>query len=477
MPAPEHLAERADPRQVSLSARDARLSGWGRSRPAQVGLLEPSNFAEVGAALQLARKRRCPSGTTEALGASGTVPRGMGRSYGDAAQLEAGLVLDMTRLSAFELDSETGVLEAQAGAALGDLLRKLVPEGWMLPVVPGTQHVSVGGAFASDLHGKNHQTAGAFSRHTLAIGLLGSGGEKLELTHDDELFWATAGGMGLTGVILWARIQLRSIGGPLMSVDIDRVADLDGACAALQAPGGDYRVAWLDLLGSTTGRGIVTRADHLHGGRSLPEAAAPAAVSARAQVPSRWPAGLLRPAVVRAFNELRFRTAPRRARGRVESVGRHLFPLDALDAWPRLYGAAGFLQYQFVVPFGQEHVLRTVIERLRRRRVRPYLVVLKDFGAAGRGPLSFPIAGWTMAIDLPRLGPELDDVLDECDVLIAQAGGRIYLAKDARLRRGWLGVMYPGLERWRRVRDEADPIGLWRSDLALRTGLLAEAGT
>ncbi len=477
MPAAEGLAERAGHRHASLSAREATVSGWGRARPARVGLLQPSNLAEVTTALELARARRLASGSTETFGASGAVPRGLGRSYGDAAQLEAGLVLEMTGLNGHELDSETGVLDAQAGAALGDLLRNVVPKGWMLPAVPGTQHVSVGGAFASDLHGKNHQTAGTFSRHTLAIGLLSSGGETLQLTQDDELFWATAGGMGLTGVILWARIQLRPISGPLMSVDTDRVADLDEACAALQAPGGDYRVAWLDLLGSTAGRGIVTRADHLHGGRSLPENAASAAVSARARVPSRWPAGMLRPAVVRAFNELRFRAAPRRARGRVESVGRHLFPLDALEEWPRLYGPAGFLQYQFVVPFGQERAMRTVIERLHRRRVPAYLVVLKDFGAAGRGPLSFPIAGWTMAIDLPRLGPELQDVLDECDLLIAQAGGRIYLAKDARLRRGALGGMYPDLERWRRARDEADPFGLWRSDLALRTGLLAEAGT
>jgi decaprenylphospho-beta-D-ribofuranose 2-oxidase len=409
----------------------------------------------------------------------GAIARGRGRSYGDAAQLADGLVLDMTRLNGFQLDQREGYVTADAGVTLGELLRELVPAGWMLPVVPGTQHVTVGGAIASDIHGKNHGTAGTFGAHIRALGLLTAGGEVLELEpgSDSGLFAATVGGMGLTGVILWARIALDHISGPLLSVDTDRASDLEHALALLSAPGGAYRVAWLDLLGPRRGRGIVTRAEHLdgpaagHGGRRG------ATVPARATVPERWPGGVLRTSAVRAFNELRFRRAPRRERGRVEGLGAHMFPLDSLDAWPRLYGRHGLLQYQLVVPTGQEQVLSAVIDRLRRARVPCFLAVLKDFGPASEAPLSFPIAGWTLALDFPRAAPGLLAVLERCDELVVAAGGRIYLTKDARLRPETVRAMYPRLEDWRNSRDVADPERLWRSDLALRTGLISLDGS
>jgi decaprenylphospho-beta-D-ribofuranose 2-oxidase len=413
----------------------------------------------------------------------------MGRSYGDAAQLAGGLVLETTHMRSFELDRERGLLTAQAGATIGELLRALVPAGWMVPVVPGTQHVSVGGAIASDIHGKNHGTAGTFGSHVRALGLLTAGGEILELEPGSTagLFEATLGGMGLTGVIVWARIAMRPVRSPLVCVDTDRVDGIDAALSALSLPGGSHRVAWLDLLRSGRGRGIVTRAEHL-------ECAAPVAgrhrarrarrgdalgrhghatVQARATVPEHWPGALLRPGGVRAFNELRFRTAPRHERGRIEGLGAHMFPLDALDAWPRLYGRQGLLQYQIVVPPGQEHILHAVIGRLRRARIPSYLAVLKDFGPANAAPLSFPIEGWTLALDIPRGAPDLDRVLDQCDELVIGAGGRVYLSKDARLAPDAVRAMYPRLGEWRAIREAADPDGLWRSDLALRTGLVA----
>jgi decaprenylphospho-beta-D-ribofuranose 2-oxidase len=198
-----------------------------------------------------------------------------------------------------------------------------------------------------------------------------------------------------------------------------------------------------------------------------------ATVRATATVPARWPEGLLRSDVVRAFNELRFRRAPRRERGRVESIGRHMFPLDALDAWPRLYGRHGLLQYQLVVPNESEHVLHAVIERLGRGRVPCFLAVLKDLGASNRAPLSFPLPGWTLSLDLPRAAQGLETVLDACDRLVAEAGGHVYLTKDARLTADATRAMYPRLPEWQSTRDRADPEGLWRSDLGLRTGLVA----
>ncbi len=286
------------------------------------------------------------------------------------------------------------------------------------------------------------------------------------------MFAATLGGMGLTGVIMSARIRLTPVSSPFLSVDTDRVSDLEHALEALRGPGGPHRVAWLDLLGPRSGRGIVTRAEHLPGDAVAAGARGGATVASRATVPSWWPGALLRPETVRAFNELRFRRAPARERGRVESIVRHMFPLDALDAWPRLYGRLGFVQYQLVVPYGAEPALEAVIGELRRASVPCYLAVLKDFGPANGAPLSFPIAGWTLALDLPRAAPGLGPALDRCDALVAQAGGRVYLSKDARMRPDALRAMYPRLEEWRAVRDRIDPDGVWRSDLALRTGLV-----
>jgi decaprenylphospho-beta-D-ribofuranose 2-oxidase len=247
----------------------------------------------------------------------------------------------------------------------------------------------------------------------------------------------------------------------------DRIAGLDEALSLLAGAGGPHRVAWLDLLGSTPVRGVVTRADSVLSapGRGI-------AVRARLTVPERWPAGLLRPEVVRAYNAYRFHRAPGHAVGEVETFGAHMFPLDALGAWPRLYGAAGLVQYQFAVPTGAEHALEQVIGRVRRSGVPCYLAVLKDLGPANAAPLSFPLAGWTLALDLPGAAPGLDALLDACDEVVAEAGGRVYLAKDGRTRADVLAAMYPRLDEWRATRDRIDPERLWVSDLGLRAGLV-----
>ena len=443
----------------------ARISGWGGGAAAAVRVVRPARVEDFAAALEWSRAR----GHADA----GAIPRGMGRSYGDAAQLDGGLVLETTKLGRFELDRDLGTVTAEAGVTIGELLAETVEAGWMVPVVPGTQHVSVGGAIAGDIHGKNHGTAGTFGSHVEALGLLTSAGEALELTPGDPAFGATLGGMGLTGVILWARIRLRPVDGPWLSVDTDRVATLNDALDALRAPGGSHRVAWLDLLGPVPARGVVTRAEHLPAADAPPRTDGGATVRGRATVPARWPAGVLRPASVRAFNELRFRRSPRAGRGAIEPIGTHMFPLDALGSWPRLYGPAGFLQYQLVVPFGAERALEQVIEQLRRSRAPCYLAVLKDFGDANDAPLSFPIAGWTLALDIPRAAPGLDPLLDEFDRLVAEPGGRVYLSKDARMRPAAVAAMYPRLDEWRETRNKLDPDGVWRSDLAERTGLVS----
>jgi decaprenylphospho-beta-D-ribofuranose 2-oxidase len=452
----------------SIGSVPTVVSGWGGGTGATVRLVCPGDTAAVRAAVA-----RCSSDGMRGARGIGAIARGVGSSYGDAAQLAGGLVLDMTRLRDFQLDAINGTITAQAGLTIKDLLMEVVPAGWMLPVVPGTQHVTVAGAIASDIHGKNHGTAGTFGSNVQALGLLAAGGDELELQpgSDDGVFAATVGGMGLTGVILWARIKLKPVASALLAVDIDRVDHLDDALTLLAGPGGEHRVAWLDLLGAATARGIVTRAQHASDSGAAPQGGA-GTVTARATVPVHWPGGLLRTSTVRAYNELRFRRAPRRERGKLEEYGAHMFPLDTLNAWPRLYGRPGFVQYQFAVPRGQEHVLAEVIELLRGARIPCFLAVLKDLGAANDAFLSFPLRGWTLALDLPRTASGLDAALDRCDELVAAAGGRVYLTKDVRLRSRMLPAMYPRLHEWRHVRDRVDPERRWRSDLALRTGLV-----
>jgi decaprenylphospho-beta-D-ribofuranose 2-oxidase len=462
---PADAAPATAPANVTLAQIRTRVGGWGGGGGVPVRLVRPRSGEELSAALELARDRRA---------GSGLIARGMGRSYGDAAQLRDGLVLDTSELKRIELDAEHGVVTAEAGVTIAELLDKLVPAGWVVPVVPGTQHVSVGGAIASDIHGKNHGADGTFGSHVEALELLTAGGDAVWASpeRDGELFDATLGGMGLTGVILRARVRLKPVSSALVSVDTDRVSSLDDALAVLSSPGGPYRVAWLDLLGPGV-RGVVTRAEH------LPASAVPAdrrpprpTVRSRATVPERFPSRLLRRETVRAFNALRYASTPRERRGHPEPFGSHMFPLDALDAWPRLYGPRGFLQYQLVVPYGAQRVIDAVLAELGRARVPCYLCVLKDMGDANGAPLSFPIPGWTITLDLPRAADGLWIALDRCDAAVAAAGGRVYLSKDMRMRPAALEAMYPRIREWREVRERSDPDRLWRSDLALRTGLI-----
>lgn len=448
--------------------------GWGGGPEVPVALLRPGTVDELAAAVSALSARRRVSGRP---GAAGAIARGQGRSYGDAAQRQGGLVLDMTGLRNFELDASAGSVTVEAGVTLGRLLTALAPDGWTLPVVPGTQHVTVGGAIASDIHGKNHGSAGTFGRHVSAFGLLTAAGDLATVSREShpDLFAATLGGMGLTGAIAWATIALTPLRTAWLSVDVDRVQGLDDALALLLTPGGSHRVAWLDLLGPGLARGIVTRAEPLP---EPPPGRPPAAltVAARLTVPPRFPGRLLRPGLVRAHNEYRFRRSGKREVGRLEAFGSHMFPLDVLRAWPRLYGRLGFVQYQLVVPRGQEPALEAVIVRLRRSPVPCFLAVLKDFGPSNGSPLSFPIAGWTLALDLPRAAPGLEVLLRGFDELVAQAGGRVYLAKDALLAPDALAAMYPRLDEWRAIRDRVDPDRIWCSDLAVRTGLIGAAG-
>ena len=442
------------------------LSGWGRTQPARARVVTPASEADVEAILSSSTR--------------GVIARGLGRSYGDAAQVAGGTVIDGRGLGGIgPIDEATGLVTVGAGASFDALLAASVPAGFFVPVTPGTRQVTIGGAIAADVHGKNHHVDGAFCEHVTSLRLVTpTGAMTVGPDEDPEVFWATAGAMGLTGVVTEATVRMLPIETDRVLVDTDRCGDLDAVMAAMSTREGDYRysVAWVDCMatGARLGRAVLTRGDHATAedldsadrGR-LRRAPAPA----RLRVPLTAPAGLLNRASIRAFNEAWFRTSPVRRRGEPVALGTFFHPLDFVADWNLLYGPRGVVQYQLAVPDTADDTVRRAIELLSTSGVPSFLGVLKRFGPADRGPLSFPIEGWTLALDMPVGPPQLPGVLDRLDRLVAEAGGRVYLAKDARLDPRHLPTMYPRLAELGAVRARLDPTGVLTSDLSRRLGV------
>jgi decaprenylphospho-beta-D-ribofuranose 2-oxidase len=423
------------------------------------------------------------SAAVRSAGARGVIVRGLGRSYGDAAQNAGGLVLELPRdRSDIHLDQDRGTATAGAGVSLDDVMRKLLPSGWFVPVTAGTRHVSVGGAVAADIHGKNHHRVGSFGHHVRSLDLIDGCGERRTLTPDGtpREFWATVGGMGLTGVITSATFSVLPVQTSYMRVDTERLPDLDALLAVMAATDDryTYSVAWIDLLatGPALGRSVLTRGEHATSSE-LPPSKRRHALSfeprSRLSAPRLVPAGLMNPVTVRAFNELWFRRAPREQRDEIQSLAAFFHPLDGVRDWNRMYGATGFVQYQFVVPVGAEEVLRAAVRQIAAAGHASFLAVLKRFGPGNAGVLSFPMAGWTLAVDLPA-SRRLVPLLDALDALVVDAGGRSYLAKDSRTTPAVAAAMYPRLDELRDVRRDLDPHGIFVSDLARRLDLTGD---
>lgn len=444
------------------------VTGWGRTPSSAARVRRPSQRDDLAKASLHAGPR-------------GAIARGLGRAYGDAAMNAGGLVVEATGVSGIlDLDPQTGLVRALAGTSLDDLLRVCVPQGWFLPVTPGTKLVTVGGAIASDVHGKDHHVTGTIGDHVRSMELALPDGSTRTLTpeHTPDEFWATCGGMGLTGTIVEATIQLRAIESSLVLVDTDRVPDLDRLLTQLSEGESRYRysVAWIDLLakGKHLGRSVV------HQGDFAPADAAAAKLGDNLlayQPPSMVPAppapsALLNRWTIRAFNELWYRRHPKRRRDELQTIEKFFYPLDMVDNWPRLYGPRGFLQWQCVVPYGDEGVLRQIIETIAHHHTASFLAVLKRFGEANPGHLSFPAPGWTLALDIPAGDAVLSPMLQGLDRMVADVGGRVYLAKDSSLHPELVPVMYPRLGEWREVRNRLDPERRMVSDLARRLQLI-----
>jgi decaprenylphospho-beta-D-ribofuranose 2-oxidase len=454
--------------------RTVTLTGWGRTEPSAALLTEPADDAAAAAVLRAVAR----AGGT---GRGGVIPRGLGRSYNNAAQSGGGRVLSTARLNRIaSLDPRTGIVVCGAGTSLEQLMVAALPHGWFVPVSPGTRQVTVGGAIAADVHGKNHHVAGSFGGHVRELTLLLPTGEPRTVTAeaDHRLFWSTVGGMGLTGLVTAAAIQLKRVDTALVRVDTVRTADIDETMQTLAEHDGRYAytVAWSDstATGASLGRSVITSGDFA-GEDELPPSVRdrPFAFDPRARLtaPDLFPSGVLGRRSIRLANELWYRKAPRRREGQLQTIGQFFHPLDGIRDWNRLYGRAGFRQYQYVLPFGQEAAVRRSLEIVSSVRAPSFVTVLKRFGPGDPGFLSFPLPGWTLALDFPARTPALLPLMDRLDRLLLDHGGRVYLAKDSHVTRSAFDAMYARADDFRQLRAEIDPDGVFGSDLSRRLGL------
>jgi FAD/FMN-containing dehydrogenase len=399
------------------------------------------------------------------------LPRGNGRSYGDSCLNDGGSLLMCRGLDRFiDFDPVTGVLTCEAGVLFAEILDLVVPQGWFLPVTPGTKFVTVGGAIANDVHGKNHHRVGNMGHHVLALELLRSDGLRLHCTPNENADWfaATVGGLGLTGVITWAKLQLRRVAGPWMSTENIRFDDLDGFFALSEASERDYEytVAWIDCAarGAALGRGIFSRANHAP---AHPDKR-PNAPHKRLSVPVTPPLSLINGLTLRAFNQLYFHRQKPGGTHATTHYDPFFYPLDSIEQWNRIYGPRGFLQYQCVVPAGDAHrVIQLLIQEISNSGKGSFLAVLKQFGELESvGMLSFPRPGTTLALDFPNQGAATMALLDRLDHHVADAGGAVYPAKDAHMNGQHFRQYF---ERWKSFSAFIDPglsSSFWRRVMA-----------
>tara|TARA_A100001388_G_scaffold213371_1_gene163774 strand:+ start:803 stop:2179 length:1377 start_codon:yes stop_codon:yes gene_type:complete len=447
------------------------VSGWGCNSKALVKIINPKDKEELQEIISNSKK-------------NSLISRGLGRSYGDAAQLNNRTVINLNCFQHIYLNKEQGIVNAGGGVSFDNLLKKIIPQGFFLPVSPGTRNVTVGGAIAADVHGKNHHINGSFGNHIIDLLIIDGLGQIKSLNprkeakkSEKDKFWATIGGMGLTGVIIEATFSLIPIKTAKISVDTTRHRDIDSLMEKMVICDNkfQYSVAWLDTL-NKSGRGILTCGNHATPEQIKKEANIDNLLEYNpksiATAPSFIPNGLLNRLTVNAFNEAYFRKAPESRTQELQDIASFFHPLDGIQNWNRVYGPKGFLQYQFVVPDSSAHLIKESIEIFRKIGIPSFLSVLKRFGEENSAFLSFPKKGWTLAVDIPLSIPKLERTLFELDIKIAEAGGRIYLAKDSRQSSDIFSLTYPKLNEWKTIQTSMDPNRVFCSDLALRLNLV-----
>ncbi len=396
------------------------------------------------------------------------LPVGLRRSYGDSVLNSEGCVIDMTGLDRFmALDWAAGVLQAEAGVTLGEILRRIVPHGYFVPVTPGTRNVTLGGAIANDVHGKNHHLAGTFGRHVLRLGLLRTDGSRYVIgpQDNDELFAATVGGLGLTGVIEWAEIKLQPIRSSQLDVEIIPYDDLSEFWHLAEASRAshEHTVAWIDCTarGRRTGRGIFSRSNwSSEAGLVVHDEAA------RKRAHFDAPSQLLNHITIGLFNRLYYAAQKRKAgmSGQPVHYSGVFHPLDSIADWNRLYGRRGFWQYQCVVPPStMKEAIAALLREISGSGQGSFLAVLKTFGdVPSPGLLSFPMEGATLALDFPNRGEQTLQLFSRLDAIVREAKGRLYAAKDGRIPKEMWAAGYPGLSRFVEHIDPAIASDFWR---------------
>ena len=442
------------------------LSGWGRTNPEECILLRPKNINQIKKLILEAGK-------------CSLIARGLGRSYGDAAQLKGGTVIEIPDFNEITINHDGGYLEAGAGLSLDSILKFIIPKGYFLPVSPGTRYVTVGGAIAADVHGKNHHVDGSFGNHVRNLTILDGNGEIHKLSPDvnckkidNELFWATIGGMGLTGVILKSEFNLLRINTSYIKVDTSRFKDIDALMENMISSDNKYRysVAWIDSLEKNF-RGVLTCGNHAELS-DLPEKLLLSPLfydpKALASAPLFLPKGILNKLTVKVFNEAWYRKASAEKKNEIQTIPQFFHILDGVKNWNRIYGPDGFIQYQFVVPDSGSYLIKKTLQKLKDLGAPSFLNVLKRFGKGNSAPMSFPMEGWTLAIDLPAKIKGLLEVLDEIDSEVIEAGGRIYMAKDSRQNHFHLNKSYIDINKWNATRKFFDKREIFYSSMAKR---------
>lgn len=415
------------------------ISSWGRlsAFPHQIAPL--SDVSKVGDIIAA-----CKSG----------VAFGNGRSYGDSCLNPEGilwLTRDLDHLVAF--DRETGLLRCEAGVLLRDIQTLVIPDGWMLPVTPGSQLVTIGGAIANDVHGKNHHLLGSFSDHLLRIKLIRTTGEVIECSPalNPDWFAATVGGIGLTGLIVEADIQLKRVPGPWLETETIPYSNLGAffKCADDSEAGWEHTVSWIDCLAGSGGRGLFMR------GNPVDDQTRPIPNPKKSRMPIVPPISLVNKLSLRPFNEAYYWLNKRKKGKQIVHYQPFFYPLDNLQDWNKMYGPKGFYQHQSVVPreVGQDAVAE-MLKEIGRSGQGSFLAVLKTFGnRRSVGMLSFPQPGVTLALDFPNNGPKTTELLNRLDQIVSEAKGRIYLAKDARMSRELFESGYPRFKEFLKFRD------------------------
>ena len=457
------------------------LYGWGRTAPSTAQVL---STADVDTIAQAVKQVADENSELPEHKRRGIIARGMGRSYGDPAQNGGGLVVDMTPLNRIHsIDPDTGIVDVDAGVTLDQLMKAALPYGLWVPVLPGTRQVTIGGAIGPDIHGKNHHSAGSFGDHVLSMELLVADGRVLHLEptgETAELFWATVGGMGLTGIILRARIQMTFTETAYFIADTDRTDTLDETIAA-HSDGSEvnytYSSAWFDAISappktgrSTISRGSLATLDQL---KELAPKLAKDPLKFNAPqlmtVPDIFPSWTMNKLSLMAIGEAYYLMG-KPARNQVLNLTQFYQPLDLIGEWNRGYGKAGFLQYQFVVPTDAVEPFKDIIYDIQASGHYTALNVFKLFGEGNQAPLSYPMKGWNVCVDFP-IRPGLNEFLDRLDDQVMQFGGRLYLAKESRTSAEKFHKMYPELPGWLKTRREIDPTGVFASDMSRRLEL------